>query len=97
MITYQDYMLGTLQYRNESLWFSSLGGLIDKNLFEFQMLQSLIESTDASSTDDISVSQNFIFCLSLKIFVEFIILFIEFSVDFSLFDKFLHFLERPVF
>ena len=38
VVTYQDDMLGSLQNWNESFWFSSLGGLIDKNLFKFQML-----------------------------------------------------------
>ena len=97
VVAHQDYVLGALQDRNESLGLSSLGGLIDKDLLEFEMLQSLVKSADASSTNDIGVSQNFIFCLSLQIFVDFIVLLIQFAVDFSLLNKLLHSLERPVF
>ena len=86
MVTYQYNVFGTLQNWNESLWFSCLGGFVDKNLFELEMLQPLVECTYASCANDVSIPKNFILCLSLQIFVYFIIFVIELAIDFSLLD-----------
>ena len=65
MISNKDDVFGTLKNWNESFRLCSLSCFINKHLSEADISDPSIKGCDASSTDYISVSENFFFCLSL--------------------------------
>ena len=82
MITHQNNVFGSLENRNQGLWLSCLGSFINKYLSKSELSQSTVKGCYASRANNISIFQNFIFCLFYKVFESFIVFFIELSLFF---------------
>ena len=64
--------------------------LVDQDLFELIRLQSLVEGRNAGGADNVSISEDFVFCLPLEVFVGLVIFFIQLALLFPQAHKFLH-------
>ena len=65
MIADEDDVLGTLENRNESFRLCRLRRFVNKHLSEAEISDPSIKGSDASCTDDICISEDFLFCLPL--------------------------------
>ena len=68
MITDKNDMLGAFENRNEGLWLCSLRCLINKHLSESEVSDTTVEGSDTSRAYYVSITEDLIFCLPLKVF-----------------------------
>ena len=69
MITDKNDMLSSLEDWNESLWLCCLCGLVNEDLLEFHILESLVKRADAGGTDDVGAAEYLVLCLALEVLV----------------------------
>jgi hypothetical protein len=97
MVTDEDDVLRPFKDRNQSFWLRSLSGFIDQHLLEFYRLQTLVKSRDTSGANDISISDDLIFSLSLKVLESFVIFLVQLPILISLHHELLHSLKLVMF
>ena len=90
MVANEDDMLRSLEDGNESFRLSSLGGLIDQDLGEPELLKASVEGGNASRADDLCVLEDLILSESLEILELLVFLLIQIPLLFLLSDKVLH-------
>ena len=83
-------MLGAFEDRNEGLWLCSLRCLINKHLSESEVSDATVKGSDTSCAYYVSITEDLIFCLPLKVLKVLFILLIQLSLFFFPQHQFLH-------
>ena len=83
-------MLGAFEDRNEGLWLCSLRCLINKHLSESEVSDATVKGSDTSCANYVSITEDLIFCLPLKVLKVLFILLVQLALFFFPQHQFLH-------